>query len=401
MKPTGYPGYSVSKKGEIYSNKGKNTIKLTKCAIGGYHYVNITVNKKCMSKTVHRLVAKAFLKNPDNLPTVNHKDGDGFNNHVDNLEWMSYKDQMKHAHEKKLVGLTKRSVCQYTMDYEYITTFDSLKEAQEATNIERRLIGTCCKGKTFSAGNFRWKYEDDPEDFIKPKGAVRPVEQIDLETGEIVDVFDSIKEASARTGASSTHIGSVCRGKRNLCGGYSWRFVAKKVKKEKIPIYQDWKCIPNYPNYRVSPEGQVWSIRSNKMMKLTPFKDGYCYIKVGGKNRSIHRLVAILYIPNPDNLSDVNHINGKEKTNNSVSNLEWATHSDNTLHAYKTGLIKSRAKKVKQLTPKGKLVKIHKTVNSAAEEMSVTKGAIYAACDGRVKLCRGFKFEIVEKSAEV
>lgn len=390
-KPTEYPGYSVTRDGEVYSDRRNK--KLVKAKISGYHYVSIAVEKgKSMSKTVHRLVAKAFLKNPENLRTVNHKDGDGLNNHVDNLEWASYKDQMKHAHANNLITLTKRSVCQYTLDYEYIDTFASIKEAGEATGADSRLIGANCAGTTFSSGGFRWKYEDDPEDFVKPKGAVHPVEQIDPETDEVIAVFDSIKEASSVTGASSTHIGSVCRGKRKKCGGYAWRFVVQAVKVKEVPIYKDWKPITNYPNYHVSPKGQIWSVRAKKMMKLEPFKDGYRYIKIEGKNKSIHRLVAGLYIPNPESHPVVNHKDGN-KSNNDVKNLEWVTRRENSLHAHKTGLVKSRAKKVKQFTSSGKLLKIHNSVKDAAEEVNLTKESIYAACSNRVKLCAGYKFE--------
>lgn len=388
-KPTEYPGYSVTKDGEIYSDRRDK--KLAKTKIAGYYCVNITIGGKCTSKSVHRLVAKAFLKNPGNLPTVNHKDGNGLNNHADNLEWMSHKDQTKHAYDNNLITLTKRGVCQYTIDYKYIDTFESLKEAAINTGIERRLIGANCSGKTFSAGGFRWKYEDDPEDFVKPKGAIHPVEQIDLKTGDVIAVFNSINEASKVTGASLTHIGSVCRGKRNKCGGYRWRFVVQVVKKE-IPVYKGWKSSPDYPNYRVSPKGQIWSIKAKKIMKLTPFKDGYCYIKIGGKNKSVHRLVAVLYISNPRNLPVVNHKDGN-KSNNCVENLEWTTRKNNSLHAHQTGLVKTREKEVRQLTSKGKLVKIHQSVKEAATEMDVGVGAIYAACSGRIKLCRGYRFE--------
>lgn len=279
------------------------------------------------------------------------------------------------------------------MDYGYIRTFNSIKEASIDSGVERRLIGSVCSGITFSAGGFRWKYEDDPEDFAYPKGgAIRPVEQIDLEIDEVVAVFNSIKEASASTGASLTHIGSVCRGKRKQCGGYGWKFVAKPEVIKEIPIYDKWKAVENAPNYRVSKKGEVWSISAKKKMKLTPFKDGYCYIKVNGANLSIHRLVATLYIPNPDDLPVVNHKDGN-KSNNNVENLEWVTRSRNAKHAIETGLVKSREKKVRQLDKEGNLIKIHKSAKDAAVEMGVTKGAIYAACQGRVKLCRGYKFE--------
>lgn len=104
--PTKYENYSVSREGNVYSDRRNK--KLAATTIGGYKYVTIPIDKKTTSKSVHRLVATTFLPNPENLPTVNHKDGDGFNNHVDNLEWAGHKQQMKHALNNNLVTLTKR-----------------------------------------------------------------------------------------------------------------------------------------------------------------------------------------------------------------------------------------------------------------------------------------------------
>lgn len=391
-KPTPYKNYSATKDGNIVS--GYSGKYLTKSKVGGYHSVTLRINGSSVSKSVHRLVAQAFIPNPNNLPTVNHKDGNGFNNHVDNLEWASHEQQAVHAHSNGLITLTKRSVCQYTMDYKYIATFESCKVASEKTGVQRRLISSVCSGKVFSTGGFRWKYEDDPEDFAMPKGgAFRAVQQINPETDEVISTFNSIKDASASTGASSTHIGSVCRGKRPLCGGYSWKFVEKE--KPKTPVYHDWKEIPGHPKYRVSIEGEIYSIAGKRILKPTLSKAGYHSVSIGGKTTDVHRIVAQCYIPNPDNLPVVNHINGKEKWNNAISNLKWDTYSENTLHAYKTGLIKSRAKKVRQLTSKGKEVAIHKDAATAAKSVGVAKESIYAACNGRVKLCAGHKFEYV------
>lgn len=95
----------------------------------------------------------------------------------------------------------------------------------------------------------------------------------------------------------------------------------------------EWRRIENYPSYEVSDDGFV----RGKRGKLNPFPDkqGYSQVKLsnieGRKNQKVHRLVATAFIPNPLNLSDVNHKDGK-KSRNPVDNLEWSTRSDNLLH---------------------------------------------------------------------
>ena len=95
--------------------------------------------------------------------------------------------------------------------------------------------------------------------------------------------------------------------------------------------------------YAVTLFGQVWSEYKCAWMKPSVTEKGYLTVELrkGGHRfkARIHRLVAEAFIPNPDNLPEVNHKDG-DKTNNQVSNLEWCTHSDNLKHAYRTGLEK-------------------------------------------------------------
>jgi hypothetical protein len=103
------------------------------------------------------------------------------------------------------------------------------------------------------------------------------------------------------------------------------------------------KPIPNYPNYAITEDGEVWSLRFNK--KLTPCRNSRGYMQVvlckdlKYKNYTIHRLVAEAYVDNVNNYKMVNHINGI-KTDNRIENLEWVTASQNIQHAFDTGLKK-------------------------------------------------------------
>lgn len=105
---------------------------------------------------------------------------------------------------------------------------------------------------------------------------------------------------------------------------------------------REWFYFYDY-GVRVCASGEIQSIKTGKTLKPTSCKNGYLRIAVKniktGKRTgtSVHRLVAIAYIPNPENKSDVNHKDGN-KINNCVSNLEWSTRRENMIHAQSNGL---------------------------------------------------------------
>lgn len=94
------------------------------------------------------------------------------------------------------------------------------------------------------------------------------------------------------------------------------------------------------PKYFVSRDGSVYSARHNRLIRLRPRPNGkgYYHVMVGAREMYIHRLVALAFIPNPDGLKQVNHIDGV-KSHNNASNLEWVSQSQNLKHAYSMGLI--------------------------------------------------------------
>ena len=92
--------------------------------------------------------------------------------------------------------------------------------------------------------------------------------------------------------------------------------------------------------YVVFKSGDVFNLHGVKMVGMID-RCGYRELILNGKNHRVHRLVAEMFIPNPNNLPCVNHIDGN-KQNNSVKNLEWCTHSENMIHAYQTGLEQPR-----------------------------------------------------------
>lgn len=108
--------YTVSSTGIVLNTKSGKRLGLTTDKLG-YRRVSITINGVRKAMLVHRLVAMIYLPNPDNLPVVNHKDGNPYNNCVSNLEWCTHKHNSKHAVE---IGAIKSGADNYQAKLTYL-----------------------------------------------------------------------------------------------------------------------------------------------------------------------------------------------------------------------------------------------------------------------------------------
>ena len=164
----GFEGiYEVSDLGRVKSLKyGKEKILKPQKDGSGYLQVCLCKDGQCKSITVHRLIAEAFIPNPNNLDTINHKDEVKTNNTVSNLEWMSREDNINYGTRNKRVAeantnnpkISKQVQMFDKKTGELLATFPSLMEAVRVTGINQGNVSSCCNGKLKSAGGYVWKY---------------------------------------------------------------------------------------------------------------------------------------------------------------------------------------------------------------------------------------------------
>ena len=134
----------------------------------GYLQVRIPVDGKWVTKSVHRLVAQTFIKNPDNLPEVNHMDCDRRNNNIDNLEWcdnsynVQYREKFGKAQNKPVFAINLTTL--------EVSRFHSQNEASRELGIVRSNINDVLKGTQKTAHGF-WFVNDDGHavDVVKSK----------------------------------------------------------------------------------------------------------------------------------------------------------------------------------------------------------------------------------------
>lgn len=175
-----------------------------------------------------------------------------------------------------------------------------------------------------------------------------------------------------------------------------------------------WKDVPGYEGrYMVSNFGRIKSIKvwnGNKYLKkydncdrvLIPCdgRNGYFYVSLCGRKHTVHRLVANAFIQNPQNKTQVNHIDGNKK-NNRVENLEWCTNRENALHARKHGLLVGRdasaaaknSKRISQYDLSGNFIRTWPSATVAGRETGIDSSTISKCCSGTRKTTGGYTWK--------
>lgn len=166
--------YEISNTGLVRNTKTNRILKYGNKK--RYYTVALHQDGERKDRYVHRLVAQAFLPNPNNLPYVNHLDHDVHNNNVNNLDWCTSSENARHSYENNrreeeyktkrshvqqiMTNASKKAVIQYDLHNNLIAIYESGVEASRQTGVNSKGISAVCRGKRKTAGNFIWRFQE-------------------------------------------------------------------------------------------------------------------------------------------------------------------------------------------------------------------------------------------------
>lgn len=167
----GFPAYSVSSHGTIINTvTGKEKKPTSNHSGKGYLYVDLYDNGRKSRLYVHRIVADAFIPNPDGKPYINHKDGNPQNNDVDNLEWCTPLENVIHASKTLGTMISYKKACErkkkpvYGKNFktgEIVCSFESIRDASRRLDIPSSNIVANLKGRQAHTKGICWCYVEE------------------------------------------------------------------------------------------------------------------------------------------------------------------------------------------------------------------------------------------------
>jgi len=309
-----FDNYQVSSLGRVQNIETGRMLKLI--LSGGYLKIKLSQNHNGKSFSVHRLVALAFIENPENKPQVNHKDKNSSNNNISNLEWSTALENNLHR-SKGVIQTTNQNIKIWRVD----------KDTDEKLEFYNSiyLAATWCFENNFSA---------------------------------------SIHNAR-------TNISNSVRGVYHQSCGFKWINDAQPSLEN-----EEWKNVvidgQTFSQYFVSNLGRFKNYKGIIMENYKPHHSGYIYVRVDKDKYALHRIMAYTFIvnQNPGGYNVVNHIDGN-KTNNSSVNLEWTDTKGNNQHNHTAGLIKYFNRKIGQYDLEHNLIKEFKSIVEAEKELKI------------------------------
>ena len=157
VKVVGFDNYEVSNLGKIRNIKSRRVLK-PQLRRDGYLMHGLWKNNKKKHLLLHRIVATAFIDNPEEKPQVNHIDENKLNNNLSNLEWCTARENIVHGtRTKRSAEKCSQKVIQLDLNDNVLNVFKSMVQAGRETGIPTGNISRCCNGKLKSAGGYKWR----------------------------------------------------------------------------------------------------------------------------------------------------------------------------------------------------------------------------------------------------
>lgn len=218
--------YYITEDGKCYNSKTNKYLKGQSNIKNQYISYNITLPNGTKKRLfAHRLVAQAYIPNPENKPEVNHKDGNKLNNCIDNLEWVTHAENTQHAIDTELIQ-NKHVFC-FNKEQKLIAEYKNIPEAARAVNLSSSIIlQEVNKEIKTLAGGFYWSREPQLGRIknYQNLGKAKEVYQYDL-NGKFIMSYPSTGIAAKAIGVKTpSHIGECCRGKIKTYKGFVWRY---------------------------------------------------------------------------------------------------------------------------------------------------------------------------------
>ena len=332
-----FPNYEVSSLGNVKNIKTGKVLK--NCVKSGYYHISLTNENYRKSLLVHRLVALAFIENPENKLEVNHKDKNKLNICVSNLEFMTRQENNIHRCKGMKITCNKnKEVLRIDKNTnEILGKYNSIELAgtwafnngyTKTIHNGRNAIGNCLTGLSKIAYNFKWEHENKNDD-------------LDNE-------------------------------------------IWKQVILENIYMLDKQYFVSNLGRFKNSSGIIMDNYKVND--------NGYLRVYIYNKTFALHRLIALAFLDNPENKEQVNHIDGI-KLNNSVENLEFVTNQENQIHKFKIGLGNNFTRKITQFDLEMNKIKDFNSIIEASKELNIGKSNISGVLSNSRKTAGGFIFK--------
>lgn len=377
--------YTISEEGIVKNSKTGRIMKINK------GNVQITVNGKNTGRSVGKIVAEAFIPNPDNLPVVDHIDGDKMNNKVENLRWISNKQNSLNTWEKRRengttnagrkLGKRKR---ENIVDLE-ITKYDLLEDEKRVFidgNITLYAVSRDGKVRNLNTNYYlKGAILNTYRVFnLKINGKQRNIAGHRLVAAAFIPnpdnkpFVDHVDGNRLNNNVENLRWVSQQENAQNIHKDTPYSIKDKENYSLSLKNLPDeiWKQFRDTEIY-VSNLGRVKNTKTNKIVKGTTRTDGYHQTRLqvynNGKSILTHRLVWLAFVGEIEEGMVINHING-DKSDNRLENLEKVSHQENMIKA-STETNVWNFSRVGEFNKEGEMLRIFANASEAAREIGI------------------------------